>query len=195
MNISRASVGTRRLAPSDSAARVCSSAAVVDPAGDAAVLEERKLPAELVLRASDHGRDRDRLFVAERVVDRGEESSVEAFDEDVERSAACQTHAPGRVVRDAVVQELGLSARERLLPGLDDSVLDAPPGDRAGDPAVGSERHLAAGGPRRRAPGLDDRGDRDLPALGLPALDVGEDVAHAEGDYDFCSRSSSSRIG
>ena len=118
--------------------------------------------------SADDRRDRHRFLGAQRRVDGREEGRVEPIHEDVERSAAGEAHAPGRVVRDAVVQKLGLAARERLLAGLDDRVLDASARDRAGDRAIGRQGHLAARRPRAPSP-TSRRPWRSRPAGPRPA--------------------------
>lgn len=108
---------------------------------------------------------------------RREELRIEPLDEDVERAPARQPDAPGRVVGDAVVEELRLPARERFLPGFDHRVFHTAARDRAGDPPVGPQRHLAPGRPGRRAPRLDVGGSGDGPGLGLPMLDFAKEVS------------------
>ncbi len=128
---------------------------------------------------ADHGRNRGGAFRGEDVAQRLEERRGQGLHEDLDGSAAGQAHAPRRIVGDTEVEQSRLSAGENLDAGRDHGAFDASAAHRSRDPAIARNRHLAAHGPRGRAPGLDDGGQRDREPLRAPALDVGEDVSHA----------------
>src|SRR4051812_20682467 len=107
--------------------------------------------------------------------------SLELFEEDVDLAAARQADAERGLVVDAVADESRLALGEHLARMLGDVRLDAAAGDRAAQPAALGHGELGADGARSRAPRGDDGRDRDLLALGAPALRFPEnvDLGHA----------------
>ena len=74
---------------------------------------------------------------------------------------ACSSLTPNSSVRTLPIPHRGLRA-------LDDRAFDAAAGDRPHESAVVAHGDLAAGLARRRAPGLDDRAQRNLAAGAEP---------------------------
>ena len=89
-------------------------------------------------------------------------------------AAAGQAEAGRFLLGHAVGDERRLADPLALAHAVDQVVLDAAAGDRAGDLAVVAHRQQGAGRARRRAPGLDDGDEPDRAALATPVAGLRE---------------------
>src|SRR4029077_19143838 len=90
--------------------------------------------------------------------------------------AAGQSDIPGGLVGDAELQHSGLARRDHVQRLGDDRALDAAAGDRPQERAVIVDDEAGARGPRRRAPGLNHRGQRHAVTGLLPVLGGFQDI-------------------
>ena len=123
-------------------------------------------------------RQRRRPVLLGRARERRDEGRVERPDQDPDGAAACEADLERRVVGDPVLAQPGAAAVEHLLRLADDGRFDAAAGDRACDLAEVVQRQRRARVARCGAAALDDGRDRHAAAVGVPADEGGEDVAH-----------------
>jgi hypothetical protein len=117
------------------------------------------------------------LLLADRFEQRVDRARLaDGLEHDLQRSAARQAPARRVLIGDAVSDELRLVRRNlAALHLVDQVVLDAPAGDRAGDLPIVADRDHRADRARRRAPGLDDRAERYAVSRLAPRFGAAED--------------------
>ena len=133
----------------------------------------------LVLPAPAHTVSRDDHVARAALERRG---ACERLDEHVDLAAARQADAPGLVVGDAVRDELRRGPCNHGLGALRDVGFDATPRHRAEHAAARGDGQLRAEGPRRAAPGRDDRRDRHVLTCTAPLLCLREHFVHSRDD-------------
>src|SRR5580698_3639925 len=92
------------------------------------------------------------------------------LDEHADGAAAGQSDIPGGLVGDAEFEHLGLTARNHVQRFSHDGAFDAAAGNRAQECPVVVDDEVGARRPRRRAPGLDDSGERHAMTGLLPVF-------------------------
>src|SRR5688572_6350066 len=138
--------------------KCCSSFSFSGSVAMSAALTRRCAPLATSVTTTAPRRAARSAFSAERTSSR--KSLLHLLDQHPNGAAAGQAHLPGGLIRDAELEQL-------WLPALDDvdrlghhGALDAAAGDGAEEIALIVDDQIGTDRPRRRAPGLDHRGER-----------------------------------
>ena len=129
-------------------------------------------------RPVEAGRHRQPLTTGDGLLDLLDLLAVGGSDEDLDLTAAGQSHVERIVVGDAVGDQLRRAGLQHLLGAQHDIGLDAAARDRAGHLAVLGDQQPRAQRARRRALGVDHRGNGEWPPLVQQPLGVREHVSH-----------------
>ena len=116
---------------------------------------------EAARTGSQLGRQDDGLSVSPRAQEAIEFSGarLDAFHQDRKLPAATQAHFPGHAVVDSHFEDFRSPVLNDFDALRDDAGFYAARGDRARELATAVDDELAAGGPRRRTPGLKHRSE------------------------------------
>ena len=134
----------------------------------AIVLAFEELAPAVVQAGPDHQAATAGAGVDGAVEQRGPAGLVEPLEEHLDLAAARQADLPGRFIRDAEGERLGLAVGQDVLGFGDDLAFHAAARHRSLEASVGRDHHLPADADRRRAPRADHGCQRHAAVLVEP---------------------------